>query len=339
MLETIHEYARERLEASGEEPEMAARHAAFFLNLAEQAAAHLRGPDQQPWLDALDRELDNIRAVIRRAIDFGEPEPGLRLAAALTQYWLARGHTKEGRGYLEGLLASPTQDMSSASRAAGLEAVAEIASWQGDYATMRPLTEEALARYRELGDANGIANQLGSLGYGAITTDPQAALELFGESIEAYRQAGSPPMISGSLVGLGVVQMRLGRLDDAVRSLEEAERHARETGDDDFHFVPVGLLGLVARLQGDLAGARRRYAEILSRSHQAGGRLGTTMALGLLADLALLEGEPERAAVLAAAAAGLDEELGGLPRSSLPAFPIRAPEPAPNSEIAGTRPP
>ena len=321
MLETIHEYARERLEASGEEPEMAARHAAFFLNLAEQAAEHLRGPDQRPWLNTLDRELDNIRAVIRRAIDFGEPEAGLQLAAALTQYWLARSHTKEGRGYLEELLALPTQNATSAARAAGLEAVAEIAGWQGDYATMRPLTEEALARYRELGDARGIANQLGSLGYGAIMTDPEAAVELFRESIEAYQQAGSPPMIGGSLVGLGVVQMRLGRLEDAVSSLEEAEQHLREAGDDDFHFVPIGMLGVVARLQGDLAAARRRYFEVLGRSHQAGRQLGINMALGLLADLALLEGQPERAAVLAAAAAGLDEELGGTPSIELAGIP------------------
>jgi tetratricopeptide (TPR) repeat protein len=300
---------------------MAARHAAFFLNLAEQAAEHLRGPDQRPWLNTLDRELDNIRAVIRRAIDFGEPEAGLQLAAALTQYWLARSHTKEGRGYLEELLALPTQNATSAARAAGLEAVAEIAGWQGDYATMRPLTEEALARYRELGDARGIANQLGSLGYGAIMTDPEAAVELFRESIEAYQQAGSPPMIGGSLVGLGVVQMRLGRLEDAVSSLEEAEQHLREAGDDDFHFVPIGMLGVVARLQGDLAAARRRYFEVLGRSHQAGRQLGINMALGLLADLALLEGQPERAAVLAAAAAGLDEELGGTPSIELAGIP------------------
>jgi tetratricopeptide (TPR) repeat protein len=300
---------------------MATRHAAFFLNLAEQAAEHFRGPDQRPWLETLDQELDNTRAVIRRAIDAGEPETGLQLAAALTQYWLARSHTKEGRGYLEELLALPTQNTTSAARAAGLEALAEIAGWQGDYATMRPLTEEALARYRELGDARGIANQLGTLGYGAIMTDPQAAIELFRESIEAYRQAGSPPMIGGSLVGLGVVQMRLGRLDDAVSSLEGAEQHLREGGDDDFHFVPLGMLGLVARLQGDLASARRSYAEVLRSSHQAGRRLGTNMALELLADLALLEGQPERAAVLAAAAAGLGEELGGTPSIELAGVP------------------
>jgi predicted ATPase len=321
MLETIHEYARERLEASGEDPEVAARHAAFFLSLAEQAAEHLRGSDQRPWLNSLDQELDNIRAVIRRAIDSGEPETGLRLAAALTQYWLARSHTKEGRRYLEELLASPTQNTTTAARAAGLEALAEIAGWQGDYATMRPLTEEALARYRELGDARGIANQLGNLGYGAIMTDPQAALELFRESIEAYRQAGSPPIMSGSLVGLGVVQMRLGRLDDAVSNLEEAEQHVREAGEDDFHFVPIGMLGMVARLQGDLATARRRYAEILGPSHQAGRQLGINLALVSLADLALLEGQPERAAVLAAAAANLNEELGGTPSIELTGVP------------------
>jgi non-specific serine/threonine protein kinase len=321
MLETIHEYARERLEASGEAAVMTARHVSFFLNLAEQAAEHLRGVGQGPWLNTLDRELDNIRAVIRRAVDFGEPEAGLRLAAVLTQYWLSRSHTREGRRYLERLLALPTQNTTSASRAAALEAVAEIATWQGDYATMRPLIEEALARYRELGDARGIANQLGSLGYRAIMTDPQAALELFQESIEAYRDAGSPPMMGGSLVGLGVVQMRLGRLDEAVRNLEEAERHFREAGEDDFHFIPVGLLGLAARLQGDLPSARRRYAEVLGSSHRAGRQLGIGMGLQFLGDLALHEGQPERAAVLAAAAAQQAEDLGGAPSIELAGVP------------------
>jgi predicted ATPase/class 3 adenylate cyclase len=321
MLETIREYARERLDASGEAPEVTARHAGFFLSLAEQAAEHLRGPDQRPWVSTLDRELDNIRVIIRRAIDSGEPETGLRLAAALTQFWLTRGHTKEGRRYLEALLALPTQRTTSASHAAGLEALAEIATWQGDYATMRPLTEEALAKYRELGDARGIANQLSRLGYGAIMTDPQAALELFRESIEAYRQAGSPPMMGGSLGGLGLVQMRLGRLDAAAGTLEEAERHFREAGDEDFYFVPVALLGLVARLQGDLATARRRYAEILGPSHRAGRQLGMNIALEFLADLALLEGQPERAAILAAAAAQQAEELGGTPSIELAGVP------------------
>jgi hypothetical protein len=115
--------------------------------------------------------------------------------------------------------------------------------------------------------------------------------------------------------------MRLGRLDDAVRSLEEAERRLREAGDDDFHFVPIGMLGLVARLQGDLASARRRYVEVLDSSHQAGRRLGINMALDLLADMALLDGQPERAAVLAAAAAGLGEELGGAPSIELAGIP------------------
>ena len=91
--------------------------------------------------------------------------------------------------------------------------------------------------------------------------------------------------------------------------------------DDDFQFVPIGMLGLVARLRGDLASARRSYAEVLGRSLQEGRQLGMSMAMDLLADLALLEGQPERAAVLAAAAAGLDEELGGTPSVELAGIP------------------
>jgi hypothetical protein len=106
-----------------------------------------------------------------------------------------------------------------------------------------------------------------------------------------------------------------------VRSLEEAERHLREAGADDFHFVPVGVLGIIARLRGDLAAARRRYGEVLGLSYRAGRQLGINMALVFLADLALVEGQPERAAVLAAAAVRHAEELGGTPSIELAGIP------------------
>ncbi len=193
MLETIRDFARELLAASGEQPEVRRRHAVFFADLAERVAGHLRGPDQQRWLDALDRELDNFRAAIAWAIDTGEMETGARVAAPLTRFWVFRNRVMEGRRHLEELLALPARGESPAARAATLGAVADLTVWQGDYGTSRPLAEESLAMYRELGDISGMARQLNSIGYATVIADPSAALGLFRESIEAYRQAGAPP--------------------------------------------------------------------------------------------------------------------------------------------------
>jgi predicted ATPase/class 3 adenylate cyclase len=313
MLETISEYARERLEASGEAAEIAAAHAAYFLDLATRAAEHLRGPGQHSWLPTLDRELDNFRRIIRRGTESGQVETALRLSTALTQYWISRSHQKEGRRYLEELLAMPPQDIAPGSRAAALEALVEIAVWQGDYATARPLVEHALARYRELGDATGIAVQLQSLGYSLSVIDPQAAREVFAESIEAFLAAGSRPMLGGSYVGKGVAELHLRLLDDAVNTLAEAESAFREAGEDDFRLIPFCLLGLAARLHGDHVSAWRRYVETISSSHGTNFLLGINMALVCMADLALLEGQPEPATVLAAASRRLSDELGGTP--------------------------
>ena len=157
-----------------------------------------------PGCPALDRELDNFREVIRRGIESGRVETALRLTIALTDYWVSRSYQKEGRRYLEELLAMPSQDVTPASRAAALEAVVDIAVRQGDYAMARPLIEQALARYREFGDATGIAVQLQSLGYALSVIDPEEARGLFAESIEALRAVGSHALLGGEKVGEGV---------------------------------------------------------------------------------------------------------------------------------------
>jgi hypothetical protein len=143
--------------------------------------------------------------------------------------------------------------------------------------------------------------------------DPEAARGLFAESIDALRAAESHPMLGDSYVGKGVAELHLRLLDDAVRTLEEAERAFREAGEDNLRLTPICLLGLTARLQGDHAGAWGRYGEALNSSHRRGFLLGISLALACMADLALLEGKPEPATILAAAAARLSEELGGTP--------------------------
>jgi predicted ATPase/class 3 adenylate cyclase len=321
MLETIREYARERLDASGEAETIRRRHAEFFMALAAQAAGHLDGREQQQWLDAVDRDLDNFRSAIRWAVDAGEAEIGLRLAASLSTFWIFRGHLREGRLVFDAVLAFPPTAASPAVRAAGLGAAADIAGWQADYEVSRPLAERALALYEQLGDVLGIARQLNLLGYAAATTDPTAARALFAKSIDAYRQAGSPTAMGQPLVGMALPEMRFGDLEEAASHLEEAARIFEAAGNETMVVIATGLRGVCARLGGDLTAAQRRYADALVRSQRLDAHIAMTLPLAAFADLALLEGDPERAAVLDAAVTQLRERLGGTPTFELMGIP------------------
>jgi predicted ATPase/class 3 adenylate cyclase len=321
MLETIRQYALEQLEASGEAAELRRRHAAFFLEVAEEGAGSLPGPDQQRWFDTLDRDLDNFRAVISWAIDSGEAEDGLRVASALERFWLFRNHLKEGRRHLERLLAMPPEGQSGAVRAAAISTAAYIATFQGDYGASTPMAHEALAIYRELGDHSGVGEQLGSIGWGTIMADPAAATELFHESIEAYRRAGGSPEIGQALFGIALAEMQLGDFEEAARLLQDGTALYETTGDEGMLLIGIGLQGVCSRFQGDLAAARQRYADVLVRSQRTGSQLALTLGLVAMADLALLEGDAERAAVLEAAEAQLAERLGGTPSFGLMGIP------------------
>ena len=102
MLETIREYALERLASRGDDETVRRRHAAFYLVLAEEAEPGLLGPQQREWLERLDSERDNIRAALSWALDSGEAEVGLRIGSALWRFWQLRGHVQEGRERLRG---------------------------------------------------------------------------------------------------------------------------------------------------------------------------------------------------------------------------------------------
>jgi predicted ATPase len=105
MLETIHEYARERLQESGEAEEIGRAHAGYFLALAEEAELELTGSDQAEWLERLEVEHDNMRTALRWSLEGEDPGLGLGLASALAHFWLVRGFWSEGRGWLEEVLA------------------------------------------------------------------------------------------------------------------------------------------------------------------------------------------------------------------------------------------
>jgi hypothetical protein len=131
MLETVHEFAREKLQESKEAEEIKRVHAQYFLTLAEQAFPELRGPDQLEWLERLEAEHDNMRAALSWALEHKQVELALRLGSALWWFWWMRGHNSEGRRWLEQALAMDGRG-SPEVRAIALAGAGALASEQGD---------------------------------------------------------------------------------------------------------------------------------------------------------------------------------------------------------------
>ena len=166
LLETNSAYAAERLDAAGETAATGARHAAWFLALAERSAGGVDGPAPAAWLDAFEAEHENYRAALRRAVDAGDAGCGLRLAVALWRFWGLRGHAREGRAWLERLLRLPGAAADAGLRADALNAAGSLAGSLGDYEMAGALHERSLSLRRESGCPGGAA-PLSATGRGA----------------------------------------------------------------------------------------------------------------------------------------------------------------------------
>src|SRR5438093_3655917 len=189
MLETIREFALERLEESGEAEGMHRRHAEHFLALAEEAEPSILGGTPGEWLEKLEREHDNLRAALNRLEASGETERVLRLAGALKEFWGVKGHLTEGRRLLETALGA--DERPTAARAKALNGAADLATGRGDPATARLRAEEALALHRTLGNTWGTAYSLLLIGIAATNGgDLASAREALEESVRLFRELG-----------------------------------------------------------------------------------------------------------------------------------------------------
>jgi predicted ATPase/class 3 adenylate cyclase/Tfp pilus assembly protein PilF len=313
MLETLHEYARERLEASEEAEGLCRAHAAYFLALAEEAEPHLTGAEQGTWLGRLEAEHDNLRAVLRWARERQTWEEGLRLAAALMPFWEVRGHWGEGRDWLQVWLAGVRPPgVPSGVLGRALHTAGRLAYLQGDYGPATAMYEEALALHRELGDELAIAASLNGLGavanrqgeYGRATAQFEEALALF-------RERGDRLGIAQAANGLGNAATRQGELGRATALYEEALALRRELGDRWGIAVSLHNLGIVvAELQGEYGRATALFAEALALYRELGNHLGIAHVLHNLGAVAELQGEYGRATALHEEALTLFRELG-----------------------------
>jgi tetratricopeptide (TPR) repeat protein len=265
MLETVREYALERLARSGEDEEVRDRHAAAFLALAEAAEPQLRGGGQTTWLARLDAERDNLRAALARCVRTGDAESGLRMAAALWRYWQLRGHSAEGRERVAELLALPAAEPLVALRAAGLSCAGRLAWFQGDYEAAQSLFEETLPLMRATGDPSGVAFCLHNLGMTALSRgDYPQARRLCEQSFSAFEDAGNE---WGSIMPQHFLA-ELARLEGdhaRARGLAEAAlRTSQAIGDRRAIAYSFTRLGAVAVDRGDDAEARAFLQEALA---------------------------------------------------------------------------
>jgi predicted ATPase/transcriptional regulator with XRE-family HTH domain len=349
MLETVREYARERLAQHGELEARRREHAAYYLALAEQAQPEVEGPEQVAWLQRLEAEHNNLRAALGWAIERREAETAVRLSGALFEFWMMHGHWSEGRRWLEAALALD-QVVAPAGRLRALLGAMDLARAQVDYGQAQRLAEEGLLLAQALEDRGATADVLVVLGAVAHHHNEYArAHTLFAESLPLYREVGdrvglqfalrmsgttaesvgdqvgagafyqeslavaramnNTHDIAASLMNLGRVALGQGEVARAQAHLADALVLQLQIADKNCSARSLQGLGEVALAQGDPSAARRSLEQSLALYRELGARAGIASALGRLGRVALLEGDAVGAEQCYAASLRLWREL------------------------------
>ena len=270
MLATIREYAHEALSEMGELAEQETRHAAHFLELAEEAEGSLLAHGQVMWLERLGQEVDNIRAAVSAALAGGNPEVALRIASALLDFWDSRGAYAEVGGWLgEGLRRADAVPV-------GVRAKASLAA--------------GLAAYH--------------------SGDPDQARDLTASSLDLARQAGDARVTSRALSQLAGIAMLEGAFEQTVELAEAGVAAAMEAGDDAMQAFGLNILAIGRYELGDRTEAEALFQQTVALLRAAGDLRDLAILQGNLGGAALLSGEYPRARTLFESALALAEELG-----------------------------
>ena len=311
MLETIREYARDKLIAVGDEERVRARHRDYFLALAEEAEPKLMGAEQAEWLQRLEHEYENLRASLDWCLLEAASGGGLRLCGALQRFWWTRGHLSEGRQWCVRILGKAGAEERTQARAEALNAAGILTYYQGDYTAARSLHEESLAIWRELGDRRGMARSLNGLGNVALDKgDYSTARALHEDSLAIRRQLGDRGGMAGSLNNLGNVALDQGDYSAARALYEECLVIWRELGDRGGNATSLGNLANVAFEQGDYPAARTLAEESPAIRRGLSDRQKIADSLEGLAAVVAALGSSLRAARIWGVAQRLREEVG-----------------------------
>jgi predicted ATPase/class 3 adenylate cyclase len=248
MLETIREYAAERLLDSSDAEELPRRHAEHFLALAEEAEPHLFRYSKE-WLDRVESELDNLRAAFDRLVTYGDGELALRLVGAVAEFWGIRGHLAEGRRRFESALAA--DDRPTKARAKALNGAADVALGSGDNEAAKIQAEEALRIHRMLGDAWGVADSLFLFGVAAANEDEFVTAQMhLDESARIFRELGDQHQAMLATRILAWTYEELGDRERARAQHQDNLRQARTAGIKDIEGHSLEGLAHIAMSEG-----------------------------------------------------------------------------------------
>jgi predicted ATPase/class 3 adenylate cyclase len=317
LLETIRDYARERLIAGSDERATAQRHTMHFFGFAKEASRGLRGPEQAVWIWRVEDEVDNLRSAMAFALSAGVEEVvAVKLAVALQGFWALRGYAAEGRAFVRATLALPAIQGLAMAKAHALYVGAALAGAQSDHAEACDMLEQCLALRRELGDGTDIAATLSTLGLSRLLSgDPDAADAAEHEALDLFVKVASH-------YGQAIGQLHLAQIDAYRGHAAAAREHltqclalARELGHQEIEGECERVAGQLAFETGDFAEAQRRLKRALQICRDAGDRRGEVTAQSALARCELGQGDLAQArkrlddAVRAFRSFGMAEEL------------------------------
>jgi predicted ATPase len=272
MLETIRQYALERLSDAGELDETLRRHAGHYAAFAELGSEQLSGPQELAYLDRLEAEQDNLRAALAwsleisaadAASDAGRAAIGIRLVLALTPIWFQRGQTSEGRRWLQRAIELAPRD-AGAPLARMTHGLGVMLDEQGEYAAARAFFERSLAIWRQLGDRDQVSRELNSLGINhRHLGDLDTARSLLEDAAAIGREISNDYRLAAALTNLGQVESGAGNLDRATQLLQEALALDQKLGDAFGVALDQQSLAVVSLRAGRAGEAREPLSRML----------------------------------------------------------------------------
>jgi hypothetical protein len=298
MLETIREYALERLVEGGELEGLEERHAEYFAALAEQGEAAAGAVQPGAWWDRLEEEHGNFRAVLDWSATAGRSNLGLRLAIALAGFWRGRGYLNEGRGWLTRLLRQPGAAVAPTSSEAVLEVRATALDWlgvlgafQGDFSGEEAL-EESLALFRRLGNQTKVAGGLGVLGMLLqMKGEEERAQRYLEESLMLAGELGNEEVLAAGLFFLGTLAYGQGNTAEAGAQWEESLKRFEALEDRWFEAVVRMHLAMIAVEQDAEGQATAQGAECLRFFRELGDHAQIVHALEVIGGAAAAQGQ------------------------------------------------
>jgi tetratricopeptide (TPR) repeat protein len=296
-LETIRDYAREKLEQSGEMPLIAARHCEHYFAFAKEANRGLKGEEQVAWTRRIEDDLDNLRGATALSLTGAvDPFIPVKFAVALLTFWMLRGYSTEGRSLVRAALALPAVQASEMAQAHALYVGATLAESQSDYAEARKMLETCLSLRRALANPVDIAATLSTLTLTRLPMgDTADARKDEQEALEMFRQLKDRVGEAIGLLHLGQIGIYEGNDDAARADIEQCLAIARDLKHFEIEGESELMLGEIAFEAGDWELAGQQFERSLKVCREAGDKRGDAKAVWHLGKVAIERGELESA--------------------------------------------